>query len=120
MDIHELQVALRVFAAERDWDQFHSPKNLAMALSVEVAELIEHFQWLSEAQSHSLPPEVSRQAAEEIADIQIYLARLADKLGVDIDAAVSAKLELNRLKYPADKVRGKAAKYTEYEAAPKA
>jgi NTP pyrophosphatase (non-canonical NTP hydrolase) len=115
MDIHQLTIVLRAFAAERDWDQFHSPKNLAMALSVETAELLEHFQWLSEPQSHSLPAEVSQQVAEEIADVQIYLVRLADKLGVDIDAAVSAKLELNRLKYPADKVRGKAAKYTEYE-----
>lgn len=119
MDIHQLTIMLRAFAAERDWDQFHSPKNLAMALSVEVAELLEHFQWLSEQQSHSLPAEVCQQVAEEIADVQIYLVRLADKLGVDIDAAVSAKLELNRLKYPADKVRGKAVKYTEYEVEPK-
>jgi NTP pyrophosphatase (non-canonical NTP hydrolase) len=116
VDIDELKAKLRAFAAERDWDQFHSPKNLAMALSVEVAELLELFQWLSEEESHSLSAEVGRQAAEEIADIQIYLVRLADKLGVDIDSAVGAKIESNKIKYPADKVRGKASKYTEYEA----
>ncbi len=120
MDVDELKIALRTFAAERDWDQFHSPKNLSMALSVEVAELVEHFQWLTGEQSGSLSPEIHRQVAEEIADIQIYLVRLADKLGIDIDAAIKAKMELNRLKYPTDRVRGKAAKYTEYDIEPKA
>ena len=115
MNIESLQSTLRAFAAERDWDQFHSPKNLSMALSVEVAELVEHFQWLTEAESAGLPPETAEQVASEIADIQIYLARLADKLGVDIDAAVTAKLELNERRYPADKSRGSAAKYTQYD-----
>lgn len=115
MNLEALRSALRAFAAERDWDQFHSPKNISMALSVEVAELVEHFQWLTEAESHTLPPETTEQVAHEIADIQIYLVRLADKLGVDIDAAVTAKLEINERKYPADKARGSAAKYTRYE-----
>jgi NTP pyrophosphatase (non-canonical NTP hydrolase) len=115
MDFETLTATLRAFADERDWDQFHSPKNLSMALSVEVAELVEHFQWLTEKQSHELPPETAKQVAEEIADIQIYLVRLADKLGVDIGAAVEDKIRINRQKYPADDVRGDAAKYTKYE-----
>lgn len=119
MNLQSLQIVLREFSAERDWDQFHSPKNLSMALSVEVAELVEHFQWLTEAESNTLRPETAEQVAEEIADIQIYLVRPADKLGVDIDAAVAAKLEVNRLKYPADQVRGSASKDTSYERDPK-
>lgn len=106
---------LREFAAERDWDRFHSPKNLAMALIVEAAELVEHFQWLSEAQSQALPDDKRAEVAQEIADIQIYLIRLADKLGIDIERAVYAKIELNAEKYPADKVRGSAKKYNDCE-----
>jgi NTP pyrophosphatase (non-canonical NTP hydrolase) len=120
MDIDRLRIALRQFAAERDWDQFHSPKNLSMALSAEAAELLEHFQWLTEEQSHSLPPDVCADVAREIADVQIYLIRLADKLGIDIGEAVDAKMELNRRKYPVDKVKGSAAKYTEYQSDSKA
>jgi len=119
MNIDELKTTLRAFAEERDWDQFHSPKNLSMALSVEVAELLEHFQWLTETESRELPPGTAQKVAEEIADIQIYLVRLADKLGVDIDAAVTAKIELNRFRYPPEKARGSAAKYTSYEPDPK-
>lgn len=101
MDITELQQRLRSFADERDWDQFHSPKNLAMALSVEAAELLEHFQWLTQSQSWS-PDSVDRDAvAAEIADVQIYLAMLADKLGVDIEKAVYGKMARNAVKYPA-------------------
>lgn len=115
MNIEQIQQQLESFAQERDWNQFHSPKNLAMALSVEAAELVEHFQWLTEAQS-AAPEEEKRQAiASEIADVQIYLLRLADKLGVDIEAAVKAKMQHNDRKYPAERVRGSAAKYTEYE-----
>ena len=111
----EIKRRLRDFAAERDWEQFHSPKNLSMALIVEAGELVEHFQWLTEEQS-AQPDEKKRQAiAAEISDVQIYLLRLADKLGVDIEAAVAAKLRENGEKYPADRVRGSAAKYTEYE-----
>jgi NTP pyrophosphatase (non-canonical NTP hydrolase) len=114
MNLDELKAALRTFADERDWDQFHSPKNLSMALSVEVAELLEHFQWLTEGESRELTANVAEQVADEIADIQIYLVRLADKLGIDIEAAVARKLVLNRRKYPADEVRGDASKYTKY------
>ncbi|MEQ8484675.1 MAG: nucleotide pyrophosphohydrolase [Pseudomonadales bacterium] len=110
LDIAELQQALRRFAAERDWDQFHSPKNLAMALSVEASELVEIFQWLTEAQSADLDADTRAAVAEEIADVQIYLARLADRLSIDIPKAVDDKLALNARKYPADKVRGSAAK----------
>jgi NTP pyrophosphatase (non-canonical NTP hydrolase) len=115
MDIDDLQVRLRVFAEERDWDRFHSPKNLSMALSVEVAELVEHFQWMSEDESRSLEPSALTKVAEEVADIQIYLARFADKLGIDIAVAVDEKIEANRKKYPPELVRGKALKYTEYQ-----
>ena len=101
MDVRTLSQRLRAFARERDWEQFHSPKNLAMALSVEVAERVEHFQWLTEAQSSS-PERVDRAAlAAEIADIQIYLVMLADKLDVDIAGAVDGKIKLNAEKYPA-------------------
>src|SRR5210317_1475679 len=101
MDLSELRIKLKEFASERDWDQFHSPKNLSMALSVEVAELVEHFQWLTEEQSPS-PQSVDRSdVAAEIADNQLSLAMLADKLDVDIDKAVYAKIEANAAKYPA-------------------
>jgi len=105
---------LRQFAAERDWEQFHSPKNLTMALAVEASELLEHFQWLSEDQSQNLAPEQLAAVAEEIADVQLYLVRLADRLGVDILKAVNAKTQKNEARYPADKVRGSARKYTDY------
>ena len=100
MDLEKIQQRLREFARERDWEQFHSPKNLSMALSVEVAELVEHFQWLTAAQSSSAQAVDREQVATEIADIQIFLIMLADKLGVDIEQAVHAKIEANAVKYP--------------------
>jgi dCTP diphosphatase len=106
---------LREFSAERDWDQFHSPKNLAMALSVEAAELLEHFQWLTEEQSAALPADTLAVVAQEVADVQIFLVRLADKLDIDLDAAVAAKMADNERKYPVDKARGNARKYTEFD-----
>ncbi|MFV2045443.1 MAG: nucleotide pyrophosphohydrolase [Anaerolineales bacterium] len=106
---------LREFAAERDWDQFHSPKNLAMALIVEAAELVEHFQWLKEEESALLPGDKLAEVEQELADIQIYLIRLADKLDIDLMAAVASKIEINAKKYPADKARGSSMKYTEYQ-----
>ena len=109
-----LRDKLRKFVAERDWDQFHSPKNLAMALSVEASELMEHFQWLTEAESHRLPPEKLDQVRDEMADVLVYLVRLADKLDVDLLDAARKKIEKNALKYPADKVRGSMKKYSEY------
>jgi len=110
-----IKLKIRAFAEQRDWDQFHSPKNLAMALNVEAAELLEHFQWLSQQQSSSLDTETLAEVAEEIADIQVYLIRLADKLDVDIVAATEAKMEKNVQKYPAEKVRGQSKKYTKYQ-----
>ena len=109
-DLLMLRDKLRAFAEARDWEQFHSPKNLSMALMVEVAELIEHFQWLTEAQSAELPAEDKQAVSEELADILLYLVRLSDKLGVDLREAALRKLEKNALKYPAEQVRGSAKK----------
>jgi dCTP diphosphatase len=111
--LYELRDALRHFAAERNWDQFHSPKNLAMALSVEVAELMEHFQWLTEEGSKNLSADQLGAVREELADVLIYLVRLADKLDVDLIAAARDKMVLNARKYPADEVRGSSRKYTQ-------
>lgn len=110
-----LQQRLAEFAAVRDWQQFHSPKNLAMALSVEAAELVEEFQWLTEQQSRELTPERYERVRLELADVFIYLLRIADTLGVDLLAAVEDKIVLNDQKYPAERVRGDSRKYTEYE-----
>lgn len=113
-EMEDLKQRLRLFADERDWDQFHSPKNLAMALSVEAAELVEHFQWLTEEQSKKLPDEKLQEVAYELADIQVYLIRMADKLNVDLMKTVDEKIKLNAQKYPAEKVRGSSKKYNEY------
>jgi len=113
--IEALRDTLREFARERDWDQFHTPKNLSMALIAEAAELVEHFQWVDGATSHLLEEKVRPSVEEEIADIFIYLVRIADKLGIDLYQAAGRKIEINARKYPADKVRGSARKYTEYE-----
>ncbi len=115
MDLQELRARLQRFADERDWDQFHSPKNLAMALTVEVAELAEHFQWLTEEASRDLPQATRDAVAAEIADVQIYLVRLADILEIDLLETAEAKLLENEAKYPPDRVRGSARKYTEYD-----
>ena len=111
--LQDLRAALRRFAAERDWERFHSPKNLAMALSVEVAELVEHFQWLSEDESGALPAERLAQVREELADVLIYLVRLADRLDVELLAAAREKMVKNALKCPADKACGNNRKYTD-------
>jgi NTP pyrophosphatase (non-canonical NTP hydrolase) len=113
-DVDNLKTLIKTFIVERDWEQFHSPKNLAMALSVEVSEVVEHFQWLTEEESRNLPPEKLAEVREEVGDVMIYLTELAEKLGIDPLEAARAKLEINRRKYPADLVRGKASKYTEY------
>lgn len=112
-EFEQLQQRLRQFAQARDWQQFHSPKNLAMALSGEVGELLEHFQWLTEAQSADLPPEVLEQVADEMADVQLYLILLADKLKVDLPATAFNKITKNAAKYPVDKAKVKSAKYTD-------
>jgi NTP pyrophosphatase (non-canonical NTP hydrolase) len=112
--LKDLRDEIRGFIEERDWGQFHSPKNLAMALSVEVAEILEHFQWLTQEESRNLPPEKLAEVREEIGDVVIYLIELAEKLGIDPLEAAKAKLETNSMKYPASLVKGKSAKYTEY------
>jgi NTP pyrophosphatase (non-canonical NTP hydrolase) len=114
VSIDTLRDALRRFAAERDWDKFHSPKNLAMALAVEASELLEHFQWLTEEESKQLTAEKLQQVSEELADVLNYLIRLSDKLGVDVLAAAQRKIAINADKYPVDKVRGSSRKYTEW------
>ena len=113
--IEELKIKLREFAQVRDWEQFHSPKNLAMALSVEVAELAEHFQWMTERQSAALSPQRHTAVALEMADIFIFLLRLSDQLDVDLMEITKRKIEINNKRYPAEKVKGSAKKYTEYE-----
>ncbi len=115
MDLNFLKKQLRNFAEERDWQGFHSPKNLVMAMNVEVAELMEHFQWLTEAQSENLDTKTFDEVQYEVADVFIYLVRLSDRLGVDLDAVVAEKISRNAAKYPVDKCQGSAAKYTEYE-----
>ena len=113
-DLENLRDQLRTFAAERDWDQFHSPKNLASALSVEAAELLEHFQWLTEADSQQLTPETLDAVRTEIADVLLYLIRICDKLGIDLIAVAYAKIALNAAKYPVEKARGSSTKYTKF------
>ena len=113
-ELEQLKYRLREFAEERDWDQFHSPKNLSMALVAEAAELVEHFQWLTEKQSNQLTSDKLLEVGQEIADIQIYLVRIADRLGINVLDAVEKKIALNESKYPPEKVRGSAKKYTEY------
>jgi NTP pyrophosphatase (non-canonical NTP hydrolase) len=112
-ELENLRAQLSEFAAARDWEQFHSPKNLAMALSVEASELLEIFQWVTEAQSRSLTPEAKAEASDEIADVLLYLIRLGDQLGIDPVAAAQRKMVKNAQKYPADKARGLAKKYNE-------
>jgi len=112
--VENLKSAIRQFVGDRDWEQFHTPKNLAMALSVEVSEIMEHFQWLTPKQSRNLPPEKIEDVAEEIGDVMIYLVELSEELGIDPIMAATDKVRANSSKYPADLVRGKAAKYTEY------
>lgn len=113
-DLEHIRDLVRVFVDERDWDQFHTPKNLSAALSVEAAELLEHFQWLHDGSRAELGEDKLIAVRHEMADVLVYLVRLADKLDVDLVAAVEEKMVLNRAKYPADKVRGDARKYHEY------
>lgn len=105
-ELQTLTLALRQFAAERDWAQFHSPKNLAAALSVEAAELLEHFQWLTETQSQTLPPPKREDIGHEMADVLLYLLQLADQLEIDLVSAARRKMEINAEKYPVPSARG--------------
>ncbi len=113
-DLEELKARVRDFVAERDWERFHSPKNLAMALSVEASELVELFQWLTEEESAVPDADRRRRVAEELADVLWFLVRLSDRLDIDLLAAAESKLAANAAKYPADRVRGQAKKYTDY------
>ena len=115
VDVARLQEAIALFARERDWDPFHSPKNLAMALTGEVGELVELFQWLSEDASHRVAhdPATARRVRDEIADVLVYLVRLAAVLEVDLDEAVRSKLATNAIKYPVDRARGNAKKHSD-------
>ena len=110
-ELESIKLRLREFAKERDWDQFHSPKNFSMALIVECAELVEHFQWLTDEQSKNLNEETRDEVSLEMADIMIYLIRLSDKLDVDLIETVNRKMELNAIKYPVEKSKGLATKY---------
>ena|SRR6266480_6528 len=111
--LERLRNQLRDFADAREWNQFHSPKNLAIALSVEAGELLEHFQWLSDQESLILPHDKLLKIKDEMADVLLYLIRLADLLKVDLIKAADTKIEANARKYPVEKARGSAKKYTE-------
>lgn len=113
-DIDSLNERIRKFVEDRDWEQYHSPKNLAMAMIVEASELVEIFQWMTEEESHNLEPDKLRRVEEEIADVTVYLMRIADQLNINLYEAIDRKLTLNEKKYPADLVRGKSKKYSEY------
>ena len=113
--LDDLSARLLAFARERDWEQFHNPKNLSMALAGEAGELLEHFQWLSEAQSAVLTPDRRDQVALEMADILIYLVRLAERLDVDLVDAAYRKIAINEARYPAERVRGDARRAEEYD-----
>lgn len=116
LDLELINNRVSSFIEQRDWNQFHSIKNLSMALSVEVSELVEIFQWMKEADSNNVKqdPKLKEKVSEEIADIFIYLTRIAFKSEIDIEKAVLAKIEKNQAKYPVDKSKGNAKKYTEF------
>ena len=110
-ELDALRRQLLKFAAKRDWDQFHNPKNLAMALAGEAGEILDHFRWLTFEQASALPAETRAEVALECADVLLFLLRLCDKLNIDLVKAAHKKLALNAKKYPVDKSRGKATKY---------
>lgn len=113
--LYDLSRQLAEFARVRDWEQFHSPKNLSMALIAETAELVEHFQWLTEEQSGNLPMEKFEEVRMEMADIQIYLLRMAERLGVDLVAAAQEKMAINEQRFPVEQVKGDARRAEEYK-----
>ncbi len=115
VEFDDLVRQIRDFVDERDWGQFHSPKNLAMALVVEASELVEIFQWLTEEQSLNLDPDQKQQVEEEVADVMNYLIRICDRLDIDLLKATGRKIQINTEKYPAEQVRGSALKYSEYK-----
>jgi NTP pyrophosphatase (non-canonical NTP hydrolase) len=113
--IDALRVRVNAFVEERDWAQFHSPKNLAMAMIVEAAEVVEHFQWMTESDSRQLDAETKAQVGQELADTFVYLMRIAEVCGIDLIAAANAKIDLNAQKYPVEKCKGSNDKYTKYQ-----
>ena len=113
--LYDLSHQLAEFARVRDWEQFHSPKNLSMALIAEAAELVEHFQWLTQEDSKNLPMEKLEEVRMEMADIQIYLLRMAERLGVDLVAAAQEKMAINEQRFPVEKVKGDARRAEEYK-----
>ena len=113
--LQDLKERMATFVRERDWEQFHNPKNLSMSIAIEAAELMEHFQWLTVEQSQQLDAEALQEIGEELADIVIYSLSMANDLQIDLADTVLAKMEKNRRKYPKDRVRGKAHKYTYYQ-----
>jgi NTP pyrophosphatase (non-canonical NTP hydrolase) len=113
--LDQLRARINEFVRERDWEQFHSPKNLAMAMIVEAAEVVEHFQWDTPEESARLDEQKREQVAHELADTFDYLLRIAEVTGIDLIAAANRKIDLNAQKYPVEKARGSNAKYTAYE-----
>ena len=113
--LQDLKDRMATFVRERDWEQFHTPKNLAMSIAIEAAELMEHFQWLTVEASKNLESDHLHAIGEELADIVIYSLSLSNRLGLDLSQTVLAKMEKNSLKYPSEKVKGKSHKYTYYQ-----
>ena len=113
--LRDLSARINNFVNARDWAQFHSPKNLSMAMIVEAGEVVEHFQWMTEAQSAHLDAKTQHEVGEELADTLVYLLRIADVCGIDLIAATNAKIDQSALKYPVEKAKGNNAKYTKYQ-----
>jgi NTP pyrophosphatase (non-canonical NTP hydrolase) len=113
-DLQKLAAVLQQFADDRDWNQFHTPKNLSMALAAEAGELLEEFQWLTDKESCALTPDQRTRVSDEMADVFNYLVRLSSKLDIDLFEAAYNKIEKNARKYPVDKAKGNARKYTEF------
>ncbi len=114
-ELDQIRSRIREFRDERDWMQFHNPKNLACSISIEANELLEHFQWSTPAESLTIGRKKKTEISHEIADVAVYLIELADNLGIDLAKAIAEKMAHNEAKYPADKVRGSSKKYTEYK-----
>jgi dCTP diphosphatase len=112
--IDDLRLRVNTFVEERDWAQFHSPKNLAMAMIVEAGEVVEHFQWMTEDESRTLDAQTKEQVGQELSDTLVYLLRIAEVCGIDLIAAANKKIDLNAKKYPVEKCKGSNAKYTSY------
>lgn len=104
---------IKQFADERDWEQFHSPKNISMALAVEASELLEHFQWMTQEESRNIQGEKKQEVADEVADVFLYLLRMCEQIGIDLIEAANQKIDKNAIKYPVEKSKGRSTKYNE-------